>query len=290
MIAHMIRNDRFNQWLSAPLPAWTKRAERALPRITVSAPDLRGTRRLAAMLVARPLFGLAVFVAAAAEGEWVVAVVSTWLVYGSALTCVHHLIHGSLGLLPRARHAWLRVIGMLVVESGHALQVTHLAHHRSDAEAPDPEGYIEYVPWRRLPAAALAFRYRLMVTGLRMAPAARRRRIVVEIAAHAAAHLVSLALLPFTIVPWAYLSLIHLASFGFAVLAGKGPQTNYGRDIPTPLVRVHTGLGRILFFSHDQHLEHHAAPKVPLPHLRRIRHDIDTALAGRDIFDVRMPL
>ncbi len=247
-------------------------------------------RRLAAVFVVRPLVAVAGFVVAAIQGWWPVAVVLTWLIYGSALTAVHHLIHGSLGLSPRARRFWMSALGALVVESAHALQVTHLAHHRAAADVPDPEGYIEYVSWTQLPLAALAFRYRLMFAGLRMAPRRRRPRIVFELSVHAAAHLASLALLPITIVPWAYLTLIHLASFTFAVLAGKGPQTNWGRAIETPLIRVHTGLGRLLFFSHDQHLEHHAAPKVPLPHLRRFRRQFDAAFARHDVLDVRMPL
>lgn len=248
------------------------------------------TTRLRLLLVLRPLVATFGFVVAAAQGWWAVAVPLTWLVYGSALTCVHHLIHSSLGLSPRARRFWLRTIGLLVVESGHALQVTHLAHHRTGDDVPDPEGYIEYATWKQLPLAALAFRYRLMIAGFKMAPTARRRRISVEIAGHASMHLASLALLPVTVIPWAYLSLIHLAAFAFAVLAGKGPQTNYGRNLDTPLVRVHTALGRILFFSHDKHIEHHAAPKVPLPHLRYIEDEIDAALRDLDVLDVRMPL
>lgn len=286
----MIQNVRFNQWIDEPLPEWTQRGHRALPRFATGADTTPVSRRFAVLLVVRPLAATLLFTVAAVQSWWWVAIPATWLVYGSALTCVHHLIHGSLGLSPRARHFWLRHIGLLVAESGHALQVTHLAHHRTSTDVADPEGYIEYVTWSQLPGAALAFRYRLMFTGLRMAPAPRRRRIIVELVVHAAMHLASLALLPITIVPWAYLTLIHVASFVFAVLAGKGPQTNWGRPVDTPFVRVHTALGRWLFFSHDQHLEHHAAPKVPLPHLHRLRRDIDATLVDVAVIDVRMPL
>lgn len=286
----MINNERFNSALSVPLPAWTVRSHRALPKISFVSPSVGDTTWLRRLLVARPLAAVAGFVVAAANGWWLIAVPVTWLIYGSTLTCVHHLIHGSLGLSPRARHFLLGAIGLLVAESGHALQVTHLAHHRTGADVPDPEGYIEYASWKQMPTAALAFRYRLMFAGLKMAPLARRRRIGMEIAGHAAMHLGSLALLPISIIPWAYLSLIHFAAFAFAVLAGKGPQTNYGRPLDSPLVRVRTVLGRVLFFSHDKHIEHHAAPKVPLPHLRRLDAEIDTALRDLDVVDVRMPL
>ncbi len=290
----MFPNTRFKFAAPGATPNWAERSDRALPAIAT--PSLRsaavevmdGLRPLAVLFVGRTLGAVALFVAAAAAGWWWLAVPATWLVYGSALTCVHHLIHGSLGLSPRTRHLWLSVIGAIVVESGHALQVTHLAHHRADAAVPDPEGYIENLTWRQMPLGAMRFRYRLMWWGLRFAPPARRRRIRIEAAVHAAAHLASLALLPITIVPWMYLSLIHLASFAFAVLAGKGPQTNWGRPIESPFVRVHTALGRIMFFSHDLHLEHHAYPKVPLPRLRRLRPQLDETFDSTDVVDVWM--
>ena len=277
-------------------PSWATRSHRALDKI--DAPRLNelpadvvdavmGNRRtLAVTLIARPVVAAVVWFAAAFAGWWVVALPLTALVYGGSLTAVHHLIHGSLGLSPRARRFWLRWLGCLVAESGHALQVTHLAHHRAGADRPDPEGYIENVTWAQMPLAALRFRYRLAFWGLRHSP--RPHRIRVELAVHAFLHLASLALWPITPVLWIYMSAIHVASFAFAVLAGKGPQTNWGRAITSPLVRVHTRLGRILFFSHDQHLEHHAYPKVPLPRLHRLHPVLEDVWADQHVHDVHM--
>lgn len=279
------------------LPTWALRSERALPKM--QAPSLRragrpatehrvfrNLRRLACVLIARSILAVAGFFVAASQGWWLLALPLAALSYGGTLTAVHHLIHGSLGLSPRTRTMWLSLLGMLVVESGHALQVTHLAHHRSSPDVPDPEGYIENVTWGQLPFAALLFRYRLMWWGWTFSP--RRHRVGIEIAGHAVAHLVSLALLPITPLPWIYLSLIHVASFAFALLAGKGPQTNWGRAIASPFVRVHTALGRIAFFSHDQHLEHHAYPKVPLPRLRELRSELEPMFGELDVVDVHM--
>ncbi len=277
-------------------PDWARRTHRAVPRIpvarlaTLNTKVMDDRRRLAVLLITRPLVALALFVLAAANGQWIFAVLLTWLIYGSALTAVHHLIHSGMGLTPRWRHFWLSALGCVVVESGHALQVTHLLHHRTDDQAPDPEGYIENLTWAQTPLGALQFRYRLMAWGWKFGP--RRQLISLELGIHAALHILSLAL--FTTHPalWVYLSLIHFASFAFGVLAGKGPQTNYGRDIPTPLIRVSTRLGRILFFSHDKHLEHHAYPKVPLPRLASLQDAIDGALEQTDepVLDVVMPI
>lgn len=273
-------------------PVWAGRSHRAVPHIArprlgeLDTDVLDHLRPLAALLIARPLVGLGLFVVFAAHGWWPLAVVCGWLIYGSTIAAVHHLIHSGLGLSAGARRFWLTVLGCMVVESGHALQVTHLAHHRRDPDLPDPEGYIENVGWPAMPLAAARFRYRLALWGLRHGN--RRRRVAFELAVHAALHLLSLALLPVSPLLWIYLSLIHVASFAFAVFAGKGPQTNWGREIASPLVRVHTRLGRIVWFSHDLHLEHHLYPKVPLPRLRRLRPQLDAVLADHDVVDVKL--
>lgn len=278
----------------AHYPEWAARSQRALGRMdvprlaTLNVTVMDRLRPLAVLLIVRPLVAVGIFIGSALAGWWPLAVVSTWLVYGASLTAVHHLIHGSLDLTPKWRRFWLSALGILVAESGHALQVTHLAHHRRQDNVPDPEGYIENVSWTELPLAALKFRYRLAMWGFRYGP--RRRRIAVELAIHAAAHIASLLLLPVTVLPWIYLSLIHLASFAFALLAGKGPQTNYGRSIDSPYVRVRTRLGQALFFSHDQHLEHHAYPRVPLSRLRRLHPHLQPVFDEMEIVEVEMPL
>lgn len=273
---------------------WTKRGDRAIPRMKVPplrevAPNIMDDLRpLAFMLIGRPLAACVTFVLAALQGWWLLAVPAAFLTYGSTLTATHHLIHGSLGLSPKARHFWLTTLGCLIAESGHALQVTHGYHHRADLDVPDPETSIEYSSWRALPMDALRFRYRLALWGLQHAR--QKNRIRSELFVHAALHLSSLALLGVSPILWVYLSLIHFSSVVFAVLASKGPQTNYGRPVTSPLVRVHTRIGRILLFSHDLHLEHHAYPHVPVTRLHRLVDSLDPVFEEMDTFDVRLPL
>jgi|GEM_PF-1025523 len=276
------------------MPDWARRSHRSLDAIDV--PGLHqidtevmdNLRPLAAFMIARPLLAAIAFWITALNGWWIIAVPLVWLVYGSAVSAVHHFIHGSLGLSARARHAWLTILGCLVAESGHALQTTHLLHHRAGSHLPDPEGYVENATWREMPIAAVKFRYRLAFWGLRRGN--RRPIVAAEMGFHAFIHIASLLLLPVLPELWVFLTLIHIASFTFAALAGKGPQTNWGRAIESPLVRVHTRLGRVLFFSHDQHLEHHAWPKVPLSRLHRLHEHLEPVLAERTVVDVKLAL
>ncbi len=280
--------------VEATQPDWTTRDVRAIPKLDVprlsqlelDENPMENMAPLAWLLIGRPLLAVGLFIIMALNGWWLATPIVVWAVYGSTLSAVHHLIHGSLGLSGRWRRRWLTILGCLVVESGHALQATHVIHHRDGTDLPDPEGYIENLTWREMPVGAAKYRYRLMLWGLRNSP--RRRRIAGEVAFHALAHITSIALLPLTPLPWIYLTLVHIASFAFAVLQGKGPQTNWGRPMPTPLAIVHTKLLAVLFFSHHQHLEHHAYPKVPLTRLAALRPHIEEALADREIFHIHV--
>lgn len=270
-------------------PDWVWRGHRAIPKVDVprarvAEPAIMDNLRpYGILLVARPLAALATFIAMAANGWWLLTPLVVWFLYGSTLSAVHHFIHGSVGLSSRAHHFWLSTLACIVGESGHALQATHVVHHRDGSDLPDPEGYIEYLSWREMPVGAAKYRYRMALWGLRYGN--RRRLIAAEMGVHAAAHILSLVLLLTGISPvlWIYLSLIHVASFAFAILQGKGPQANFGRDIPTPLLLVHTKLLPMLFFNHHQHLEHHAWPKVPMPRLGQLRPHLEASLEAAGV-------
>ena len=271
---------------------WTHRGHRAIPKLAVPAAReidpaiMDGLRPLVVLLIARPLVAAVVLASIVAQGWWLLLPLATWFLYGSALAAIHHLLHGGLGLSPRWRHRWLSVLACLVVESGHALLATHTNHHRDGSDRPDPEGYIEYLGWRELPMGAAKYRYRLMWWGLHHGT--HRSRIRAELAVHAAAHIGSLLLLPVSPVLWVYLTCVHVASVGFAVLQSKGPQANWGREMPSPLLLVRTRLLAMLFFHHHQHLEHHSYPKVPLTRLHRLRPALEEALVGEDVTELRL--
>lgn len=237
------------------------------------------------LFVGRPVLVAITAVWAATTGHLVVALALVPLCYGWSLTLVHHMIHGALGASGPLRHAALAVGGAIALNSGHALRATHLQHHRTELDAPDPEGEIELVAWSHIPLEATLFRYRLW------AWAWREGRDRGWIAAEAAAHM--------TAVGWALTHLSHelalvvlavwFADVVFAVLAGKGPQTNWGRPAPTPLITIRTRWTRWLLLSHNWHLEHHLYPEVPLPRLAQVAPVVAPVLAERGALVKRLP-
>ncbi len=283
------------QQLPKKPPSWAVRGSRAVPHLTVpTLSDLGASNllanqgRLAATFIGRIAVGLALFAACMQRGWYIGLVASTFVIYGGSITAVHHLIHGSLGFSPTARRFWLSVLAAVVTESGHALQATHLTHHRTDPNAPDPEGYIEYVSWKQMTMEVFRFRYRLMAWGLRNSSTAHRVRH--EIAFHIAVHVAAVAALPLTKWPAVYLLSMMGGSAVFTVLSGKGPQTNFGRPIDSPFIEVRTNwFGRAVLFSHDRHLEHHLYPKVPLPRLRHLDRSLQLVLDRTHHIEVTLP-
>ena len=271
-------------------PEWAVRGHRAVPAINtprLSTLDMDITTNLrptVLLLIARPLLGFVAFCIVASQGWWAATPVLLWLLYGSACSATHHLIHGGLGLSPKARHFWLTTLGLLIAESGHAWQATHVMHHRDGTDLPDPEGYLEYLTWTQLPLGALKWRFRMMAWGYKFG--ARQTRTRHELITIAAAHLVALMLIPLTVLPIMYLALMQVGSFLFAVMLAKGPQTNFGREANAPLIMVTAKLTGLFLFNHHHHLEHHLYPKVPMARLGQLSTVIEDALDGADIHHV----
>ena len=271
-------------------PEWAVRGHRSVPAVNtprLSELDLEITKNLRSsvlLLIIRPLLGFVAFWIVASQGWWIATPALLWFLYGSACSAIHHLIHGGMGLSPKARHFWLTTLGLLIAESGHAWQATHVMHHRDGSDLPDPESYLEYLTWAQLPLGALKWRFRMMSWGQRFgAQQARTRR---ELAFVVALHLVALALIPITVLPMVYLALMQAGSFLFAVMLAKGPQTNFGREANTPLIMVTAKLTGLFLFNHHHHLEHHLYPKVPMARLGQLSTVIEDALDGADIHHV----
>ncbi len=283
---------------------FARSAERAIP--AVEAPSLaelglgaevRATTVTRTVHAARPFATAAVMAGSWALGWWPVTLLLVPLLYGWSLSAVHHLIHGSLGFGARTRQVLLSATSMLLLESGHALERTHLAHHGVDPDAEDPEGYIESLPLPALLLEAPMFRYRLWGWARRQ-PGSSARATVEQVwhaALTGAALLVAMSAVLVVEVGWWALFLVvhvgtqHLANAVFAVLAARGPHTNWGRPTPTPLIAVRGRIAGVLLFGHTWHLEHHLYPEVPLARLSIVAAELDDLLAANDALTVRVP-
>lgn len=275
-----------------PQPEWARRGTRAIPLVTtpklraLEVDVMRNLGRVRAIIITRPLVALVGFCLAATQGWWILTPVQLWVLYGSTCSAVHHLMHSGMGMSPRVRHFWLTTLGLVIAESGHAWFATHAMHHRDGTDLPDPEGYLEYLSWRELPAGAMKWRLRMMSWGYRFGQ--RQRRTRAELVTIVAMHITALALTPITVVPIVYLALMQAGSFLFACMLAKGPQTNFGRQTTTPLIMVKTTLIGLFLFNHHRHLEHHLYPKVPIARLGELTPTVEAALANEDVLHIEL--
>ena len=51
-------------------------------------------------------------------------------IFVGVVTATHDVVHRTLGLSARATDVWLFLLGLVLLESGHAYRMTHRQHHR----------------------------------------------------------------------------------------------------------------------------------------------------------------
>jgi fatty acid desaturase len=90
--------------------------------------------------LARPWVLLLGYVAAALAGWWWLAVPLAVVVCLAAFVQMHDAMHNALGLSKITNKRVLTLSGLLILKSGHGLQVTHLRHHGRCLTEADPEG------------------------------------------------------------------------------------------------------------------------------------------------------
>ena len=108
------------------------------------------TRAQRTVELGRPWLLFALYLAAAAAGWWLPAVALAFAACLAAFVQMHDAIHHSLGLSRRGHDLVISMSGLLLLKSGHGLQVTHLRHHGRCLKQDDPEGVCATWPLRRV--------------------------------------------------------------------------------------------------------------------------------------------
>lgn len=227
-------------------------------------------QRTAELLLPLPWLLLAWGLAAA--GACGLALVATAPFFTAALRLTHDTYHRNLGLSRRESDVLLFVLSLLLGGALHAIEYTHLRHHRYCLGDDDTEGRISrYRFWSALVRSPL---YPLLIhrEALRDGSARQRRWVRRELAAVAllqaliwgggdgALQTLSLALL-------AANALVPMIGI-WSVHRGCAPGQQVARS------SRHGWLQRISF-NMLYHHEHHAYPGVPARHLPRLAQRLD---------------
>src|SRR4030095_5184783 len=113
-------------------------------------PALEFGRAQRAVELVLPWLLFALYLLTAAAGWWLVAVPLAVVTCLAGFIQMHDSIHRSLGISHKAHDFVLSASGLLLLKSGHGLQITHLRHHGRCLKHDDPEGVCATWPFYRV--------------------------------------------------------------------------------------------------------------------------------------------
>ncbi len=226
-----------------------------------------------AIELVRPWLLFSLYVVTAAGGWWLFAVPLAFATCLAAFIQMHDSIHRSLGVSKPAHEFILSASGLLLLKSGHGLQITHLRHHGRCLEEDDPEGVCATWPFYRVLLEGPLHIFTMRFYAFKRASHTRRFQIFETVAT---VGLVILAVALYFILGSA-VGLVYWAVA--AVLSATIPI--WAAYLPHRLAPEHPAVksaGRIaqiwtpVVSSFAYHHLHHAFPRVPtclLPALAR---------------------
>jgi fatty acid desaturase len=206
---------------------------------------------------------------------YVLALGFSFIFFLCGLRQVHNAYHYAVGI-PKPATEWMMfTLSMLMLSSMHALQQTHLHHHRHCMDEGDAEAASAQLPgWK---AILFGPRFYLLIHqhGMKVANARQRRWIVAELICLTL--WVGLALFVFDVTILKY----HVAAMlvGQCLTAFFAVWTvHHDCDREHFIARtLRSPLKSLIVFDMFYHLEHHLYPAVPTCHLGRLSRRLDAA-------------
>lgn len=249
------------------------------PRLSdLLADPRRLTRRQLAAALIRPWLAFLAFAVFAHRGWWLAAGVAVAVVFATDVVVIHDLFHRNLGLSQRVNSVLTFVYGTLLLNSGHALALTHLHHHRVYPDASDPEAYVDGWPIWRVVLEGPRYRFRVWGWAWR-----HRGQAGGAIALAAAIWLTAWAMalvfghrLPAL---RAYVVFAELGSWAFPLISVTGVHDRRASGALQQSRTLRAPLSGRVMLGMQFHLEHHLYPRVPAARLPELAAALDPWLA-----------
>jgi fatty acid desaturase len=261
-----------------------------LPTLAELGEDLlQTTARQRRLALARPYVGVAVFVVVAALGWWWITPLVVFGIFVAVVTATHDVVHRTLGLSVRATGVWLFLLGLVLLESGHAYRMTHRQHHRLFPSPDDPEGYPADLSLAGAVLYGPVFLVRLWCWSFVRADRYGRAWLLAEAAVPVAAVAGGILLWPVTPALLGYATMAIVGSWVYPLLTVYLPHHDYGDE---PLTQTRTLRGRIIpavFLELTYHLEHHLYPQVPSHNLPELARRLEPYLTAAGVAPVAVP-
>lgn len=201
--------------------------------------------------------------------------VAAFFFFLTGLRQAHGAQHYSLGIKRGLQDGLLTVLSVLMLASLHALQATHMHHHRHTLEESDIEAATSRMPGWKAILAGPWFIVRLHIEGYRLSKRTKRRWIIAEawlIAAWLAAVL--------TWGPSGFRWFLAMMALGECLTGFFAVWTvHHGCDPEHQFARTQRGWWKnLVSYEMFYHVEHHLFPAVPTPRLPELAARLDAAL------------
>ena len=200
------------------------------------------------------------------------ALVSAFFFFLTGLRQVHNAYHYALGLGRRSTDLTMFVLSLAMMSAMHAIQTTHLNHHRHCLADDDVEGRAATQSWWKAVLGGPAFAVHLHRSGWRLASAGTRRWIMAETIAIA---LMSAAAITIDWIPLRAHVLTMIAAQCFTAFFAVWTVHHDCQPIDR-LARTQRGwLKNVVSYDMFHHVEHHLFPAVPTCHLPELSTRLD---------------
>lgn len=222
-----------------------------------------------------PVVWLALFFAAAISEYYLVALICSFYFFLTALRVSHNAFHYALGLPKAMTDVVMFVFSGIMLGALHAIQFTHLKHHRHCLGEQDVEGRVALQSFWQVILKGPWFPVVIHRDALRNAPRGKRRWIHGEMLLNAV--ILWVVFFVFDVfalqLHYALMLLAYCLSAFFAVWTVHRSCRHGGYPART----LRGWLKNQLFFNMFFHLEHHLFPAVPTCHLPTLAKRLDEA-------------
>jgi fatty acid desaturase len=207
-------------------------------------------------------------------GAWLPGAFCSFYFFLTGLRQSHGAQHYTLGIGKQWEDVVLFILSVLMLGSMHAVQVSHLHHHRHCLDDDDAEGSTARLSWWRALLLGPLFPLRLHVAAWRLGSQIKRRWIAAEVTG------VFAILFAATLIPD-----LALRGHALAMLIGESMTGFFAvwtvhHGCKPDGLHSRTQRGRWinwLCYSMSYHAEHHLFPLVPTCHLARLATRLDAA-------------
>jgi len=210
-----------------------------------------------------------------AFGLWYLTVIATFAMFMTGLRVTHNAFHNTVGLSKRGDDCLMFGLSVLLGGAMHAIEYTHLQHHRDCFGAKDIEGAIARLSFGQALMQSPSYPLRIHCAALKHGSARQKFWVRRELAAVAL-----LQILIWLVVDSSVLQLMSLALIFANLTAAMVGIWAVHRSCDSTAFSARSSRSKILntlVYGMFFHLEHHLYPGVPTRNLAVLAQRLDLA-------------